>query len=454
MARLIKGFKRTLSLSKLSPHKKTEEAAPVLLDKLPEVPERFASPDHVEEEEYSPAIRAAYRLTFLSPEGEGEGGVEEVGELTRARLALLSVLGGMSGSAIVGATEMDAQVRGALGGLDSGEEEGGEGDMRVWGAYRRLVEVERRILAAEDGKEEGSAGSSVTCVSTPILTNPEQLPQPRQEVLRRLKLSESSRSLYLARPDIVRRGSANGFCVAELVMGGVQDHRFVLPYLHFVRHEEVRALKQWLVERDFVRQSGSISRIEKVLHCVQLLQTGMRYESIAVVFSRTPRQVMESCHEVLRGLEVLYEETVQQGCEGKVYEKLWGIARRYAIGQLGKVEKYYGFKWEEIRRILVALNVYIGRWRGTANPFDGRLFRWGSYLDVKEGGIPSIVAEESSDESDEDSAEIVELDMEDYNKRMSCGSSSLTSIDTASSSLYEEPVAQAAIAQRVWYRKL
>lgn len=444
MARLIKGFKRTLSLSKLTPHKKTQ-AVPVLLEKLPEVPERFASPDHVEEEEYSPAIRAAYRLTFLSTE-EGEG------ELTSARLALLRALGGMSGAAIVGATEMDGQVRGALGCLHSGEEE--EGDMRVWGAYRGLVEIERRVLATEDERGEESAGSSATCVSTRILTNPEQLPQPRQEVLRRLKLSESSRSLYLARPDIVRRGSANGFCVAELVMTGVQDHRFVLPYLHFVRHKEVRALKQWLVERDFVRQSGSISRIEKVLHCVQLLQTGMRYESIAVVFSRTPRQVMESCHEVMRGLEVLYEETVQTGPEGKVYEKLWGIARRYAIGQLGKVEKYYGFKWEEIRKILVALNMYIGRWRGTANPFEGRLFRWGSYLDVKEGGRPSIMAEESSDESDEDTVEVVELEMGDYNKYMSSGSSSLTSIDTSSSSLYEEPVAQAAIAQRVWYRKL
>ena len=421
----------------------------MVLQKLPDVPERFASPDHVEEEEYSPAIRAAYRLTFLATE---DGGGEQEQELTSARLALLGVLRGMSGAAIVGATEMDAQVRGALGNLAT-EPEDSDGDMRVWGAYRALLATERNFLASSSN--DGSADSSATCVSMPpVLTNPEQLPQPRNEVLRRLQLSESSRSLYLARPDIVRRGSANGFCVAELVMGGVADRRFVLPYLHFVRREEVRALKQWLVERDFVRQSGGVSRIEKVLHCVQLLQTGMRYESIAVVFSRTPRQVMESCHEVMRGLEGLYEKMVQAGCEGKVYERLWGIARRYAIGQLGKVERYYGFKWEEIRRILVALNMYIGRWRGTANPFDGRLFRWGSYIDVKEGGGPSIVAEESSDESDEESVEVVELDMEDYNKRMSSGSSSLTSIDTSSSSLYEEPVAQAAIAQRVWYRKL
>jgi hypothetical protein len=466
MTRLTKGIRR--SLSKLTSHKRCDDP-PILIDRLPEVPERFGSPDQIaspvidvtspSDPVYSPAIRKAYTLTFLETSHEPQ----EYEHLTNARIQLLQQLAHKDGAAIVSATELEQQLKGTLQSLDPRQEgkepAGNEGnDTKIWQAYRELVEAEKKVLTIiEDEKGSASSiedSSTETTTSTRLLTNPEQLPQPRHEVLRRLKLSESSRSLYLTRPDIPRRGSANGFHIASLIMSNVSDHRFVLPYLHYIKHHEVRALKHWLVDRDLVRQSGSISRIEKLLHCVQLLQTGMRYESIAVVFSRTPRQVMESCHEVIRGLEKLYEETVDTRYEVEVYEKLWGIAKRYSIGQLVKVEKYYGFKWEEIKRVLMALNVYIGRWRGSTSPFEGRMFRWGSYVEVKDGGRPSIVAEESSDESDEESVEVVELPMEDYNKRMSSDSSTLTSIDTSNSSLYEEPVVQAAIAQPVWYRKL
>lgn len=365
-------------------------------DTSPEEPERFESPDRIcgsptacrvasSDPVYSPVIQTAYTLTFLETSNEPQ----DYQNLTNARIQLLQQLVDQDGAAIVGATDLEEQLKGTLQSLSLGPDEEDDAEGQVWRAYRRLVEVEKEVLTVnnESGGREGTPSrlsSHISSTDAPttstLLTNPEQLPQPRHEVLRRLQISESSRSLYLTRPDIPRRGSANGFHVASLVMSNVEDHGFVLPYLHYIKHHEVRGLKTWLLDRDLVRQSHGISRIEKLLHCVQLLQTGMRYESIAVVFSRTPRQVMESCHEVMKGLLKLYEETVNAEYDGEVYEGLWGIAKRYAISQLPKLEKYYGLRWEEIKNVLVALNLYIGRWRGGTSPLEGRVFRWGSCL--------------------------------------------------------------------------
>ncbi|RMZ73751.1 hypothetical protein GMOD_00004539 [Pyrenophora seminiperda CCB06] len=146
--------------------------------------------------------------------------------------------------------------------------------------------------------------STETSVVNPssVKTNPEQIPQPRQEVKRRVLDEEANPSLELLDPDRARRGSCNGFMVTHMTVKGLQDERFVLPYLHYMKLHELQCLKQWLTNTGNVAQSGPVSRTEKVLLCMLVLQSGCRYESLAVIHSRSPRQIKEACNEVMQGL--------------------------------------------------------------------------------------------------------------------------------------------------------
>jgi hypothetical protein len=250
-------------------------------------------------------------------------------------------------------------------------------------------------------------------------TNPERWPQPRDEVIARLQSEEANSSLHVTDPHKVRRGSCNGFMITDMVMSGVEDDNFVLPYLHHIKHHEVRVLKKWLTGNNLIQRSGTLSRMEKVLHAIQLLQTGSRYESIAVLFSRTPSQVRESCHEVLAGMLDLYDATVDDTVVPEVYAPLWGITKRCALNEdAERAERYFGFRWTEVAKVLIALNLYIGRSRGSKSPFEGRPFPWGRFLGVAEPGL-EVEKQDSNEES-----------------RRTGGS-------TSSSSPYEEPVIQA-----------
>jgi hypothetical protein len=252
-------------------------------------------------------------------------------------------------------------------------------------------------------------------------TNPERWPQPRDEVIVRLQNEEANTSLHIRDAHKARRGSCNGFMVTDMVMSGVEDESFVLPYLHHIKHHEVRALKKWLTCNKLVHRSGTLSRMEKVLHAMQLLQTGSRYESIAVLFSRAPRQVRESCHEVLAGMLDLYDATVDESVVAEVYAPLWGITKRCALGEdAERAERYFGFRWTEVAKVLIALNLYIGRWRGSKSPFEGQPFPWGRFLGVEEAGM--VVEEEQEQDSSE---------------------ASQRGASTSSSSPYEEPIIQA-----------
>jgi len=239
----------------------------------------------------------------------------------------------------------------------------------------------------QDSPTSSDTPHEVPTRAVPETTNPEQWPQPRTEVIARLRHEETNPSLDLRDPDRVRVGSCNGYTVAQMMMFGIENHRFVLPYLHYIKHHELRDLKRWLIENDHVQKSGTISRIEKLLHCIQLLKTGNRYESIAVIFSRSPRQVQASCHEVMAGLLHLYDVTVDDACEQDVYASAWGIWKRFNLNvHSGRAERYYGFCWDEVTKVLVALNLYIARWRGSANGLEGRAFEWGRYLGVEGDG--------------------------------------------------------------------
>jgi hypothetical protein len=64
-----------------------------------------------------------------------------------------------------------------------------------------------------------------------------------------------------------------------------------VPELAFLNTLEIRTLKIWCEERTGLAKSGIISRSEKLLHLVFLMQYRCGFGTIARWFSRTPRQV-------------------------------------------------------------------------------------------------------------------------------------------------------------------
>lgn len=216
-----------------------------------------------------------------------------------------------------------------------------------------------------------------------------QFPQPRDEVERSIHHEEASLRASLNEPDKVRRGSCDGYVIANMIMSGLEDHRFVLPYFHYIKHHEVRALEEWLSTTNHMAEFDTISLMESVLHCIQILQTGCRYETLAVIFSRSPRQIKGSCREVMRGLLHLHRNTVNEVGDQEIYMPLWGIWRKFVMTK-GRAELYYGFGWVDLAKVLVTLNLYIGRWRMQGRfATDGPAFVWGRFF-VSRGLIEHV----------------------------------------------------------------
>lgn len=202
----------------------------------------------------------------------------------------------------------------------------------------------------------------------------------KAQVVQRIRQEEAGRGLSLHEPDSLRQGSRDGPTVAAMVMSGHEDSQLVLPYLQYIKIHELRALEGWLANTMGMTSSGMISRIEKVLHCIQLLQIGCRYESLAVLFSRSPTQIKESCAEVMAGLLHLHSQTANKAGEQEMYMPLWKIWRKFEATD-GRVGLYYGFRWLELAKVLVTLNLYIGRWRMQGMfATDGPTFVWGRFF--------------------------------------------------------------------------
>jgi adenosyl cobinamide kinase/adenosyl cobinamide phosphate guanylyltransferase len=216
--------------------------------------------------------------------------------------------------------------------------------------------------------------------------DPVQATLPKAEVEARLWEEEEEQAHILIEPDRQRQGSCDGATVTDLVMNGILDHDYLLPYLHHIKHHELRALKQWLVVNNYVTRSSGISRMEKVLHCIELLQTGNRYETIATIFSRTPRQVESSCREVMEGLLNLHGFTMIKARDQEMYTTVWGIwCRKYENPQNRHffAEDYYGYHWTDIGKVMVTLNLYIGRWREQGKfALEGPSLNWGKFFDA------------------------------------------------------------------------
>lgn len=243
---------------------------------------------------------------------------------------------------------------------------------------------------------------------------------PKAEVEARLWEEEEEQAHILIEPDRQRQGSCDGATVTDLVMNGILNHDYVLPYLHYIKHHELRALKQWLVHHGYVTRSSGIGRMEKVLHCIELLQTGNRYETIATIFSRTPRQVESSCHEVMDGLLELHGFTMIKARDQEMYTTLWGIwCRKYENPQNRDflAEYYYGYHWTDIGKAMVTLNLYIGRWREQGKfSLEGPSLNWGKFFNADgTGRFPrmdqplrlqySAISTVSSDITNDESAE-------------------------------------------------
>jgi hypothetical protein len=170
-------------------------------------------------------------------------------------------------------------------------------------------------------------------------------------------------------------------------------------------------------------KSAVISRMEKVLHYFELLQTGCRYETIATVFSRTPRQVESSCHEVMEGLLEMHGFTMIKARDQEMYTTLWGIwCRKFASPQNQDASAcYYGFDWIDFGKAMVTLNLYIGRWREQGKfALEGPSLNWGKFfgaegtgkfprmdqsLQLQYSAIGSNSSDETHDESEDDDDE-------------------------------------------------
>lgn len=236
-------------------------------------------------------------------------------------------------------------------------------------------------------------------------THPEKIPQPRDEVKMRVQQEEANMDPTLRDPHKVRRGSCNGFMITEMTMHAIDDARFVLPYLHYMKLHELRAIKEWLGNAGFIVSSGSMSRMEKALLCIQLLQTGCRYEALAVIHSRSPHEVMESCIEVMRALLKWHRMTVDHDDIGyqAEYIVLWGIWHKYTVSD-GKAAQYFGFDWTHVAKVLVALNVYMGRWRMQGKfAMDGPAFAWGKFFVPNDGD--HILGMSNGDQGERNDAE-------------------------------------------------
>jgi hypothetical protein len=96
----------------------------------------------------------------------------------------------------------------------------------------------------------------------------------------------------------------------------------------------------------------------------------------------------------MHGLLTWHRRTVRDGETGEqaMYLPLWGIWAKF-VGTDGQAGLYFGFEWTHVAKVLVALNVYMGRWRMQGRfAVDGPAFVWGKFF-MSQGidNVPSLV---------------------------------------------------------------
>jgi hypothetical protein len=204
------------------------------------------------------------------------------------------------------------------------------------------------------------------------------LTRTRAEVEQSCEEEEGGDLATLRDPDRQREGSMSGYYATLYIMCGINDAAVVLPKLRFIKIHEVRELRTWLTENKYIKRSDGISRMEKLLQLLILLQEGYRIEKLAVLFSRTPNQVHAACREVMSGLLELHSETLlprrQPTCDG-----LWKISVMFFNTDevVSRATGYYGWDMMDLIKVLVTLNVFIGRYRQQGQfSLIGPYFHW------------------------------------------------------------------------------
>lgn len=232
-------------------------------------------------------------------------------------------------------------------------------------------------------------GKSDPLVRSRKVEFPKVLAKTRREVIASIAEEESLPRNGIYEPGRKREGSADGWLISLAVMTANDDPRVCVPHLAYIKIHEVRDLKVWLQDHRYLRRSRGISKIEKVLHLLTVLQVGCRFESVAVLFSRTPLEVLHACREVFEGLLELHSETMLPGpghMENYLYPHLWHIMGVYSAMKRSNnaAERvYYPWKKDDLCKVLVTLNLYIGRYRSQGElALDGPILDWGKYIDV------------------------------------------------------------------------
>jgi hypothetical protein len=237
-----------------------------------------------------------------------------------------------------------------------------------------------------------SVGDSILSTPEPLTgpdrcSFPEELARTRKEVIENVAREENRGGVGINEPRREREGSADGSLISQAVMTANPDPRICVPHLAYIKIHEVRDLKSWLSRHRYLRRSKRISKTEKLLHLLTLLQVGCRFESVAVLFSRTPREVLSACRQAFEGLLEMHSETMLPGRRASdryLYPHLWHIVPNYGVLEDDASDgAYCPWKKEDICNVLVTLNLYIGRYRSQGGfALDGDILDWGRYIHV------------------------------------------------------------------------
>jgi hypothetical protein len=123
------------------------------------------------------------------------------------------------------------------------------------------------------------------------------------------------------------------------------------------------------------------------MYLLILLEEGCRFEVIAVYFSRAPNDIVSACLEVSDGILELHDEMVlppsKHGTPAQkyLYEHCWQIVQTHpARSEEGSGRQYYPWSFDELCKMLVTLNIFIGRFRRQGRfALDGPILNWGKY---------------------------------------------------------------------------
>lgn len=254
--------------------------------------------------------------------------------------------------------------------------------------------VQRRHTTKETESREQDR-RAVRSVKPERLTFPkaQELKKTRIEVIESIAREEARGGNGLNDPTRKREGSADGTLIAQAIMTADANPHICVPHLAYIKIHEVRDLKLWLSRHNYLHQGRRISKTEKVLHLLTLLQVGCRFESVAVLFSRRPKEVLASCKEVFNGLLELHSETMlpnRKMLHRYVYPHLWHIVHNYVQNAYDWNDKrsqrtdernYLPWPKDDIRKVLITLNIYVGRYRSQGHiALTGEIMDWGRYI--------------------------------------------------------------------------